>query len=107
VVSGRRGPNELARQRSVRSGGVVISEVPVKLPSGEMGYAIYDNGDLKGYQSEAPGGSMIDRSKEIEEIKREVNPPVNVSSTSISNFLRGIFGLDKGRSEAVQKKEEN
>jgi len=106
VVSGRRGPNELARQRSVRSGGVVISEVPVKLPSGEMGYAIYDNGDLKGYQSEAPGGSMIDRSKEIEEIKREVNPPVNVSSTSISNFLRGIIGLDKGRSEAVQEFEE-
>ena len=106
VVSGRRGPNELARQRSVRSGGVVISEVPVKLPSGEMGYAIYDNGDLKGYQSETPGGSMIDRSKEIEEIKKEVNPPVNVSSTSLSNFLRGIIGSDKGRSEAVQEFEE-
>ena len=87
TVSGRRGPNELARQRSIGQ-GVVISEVPVKLPSGELGYAVYDNGQLKGYQSEPPGTPMIDRSreKEIDKISKEVLKEIDPFSVPRTDF---------------------
>ena len=87
TVSGRRGPNELARLRSLNE-GVVISEVPVKLPSGEFGYAVYDNGQLKGYQSEPPGTPMINRSREreIDKISQEVRKEIDPSSVPRTNF---------------------
>jgi len=87
TVSGRRGPNELARLRSLNE-GVVISEVPVKLPSGEFGYAVYDNGQLKGYQSEPPGTPMINRSREreIDKISQEVRKEIDPSSVPRTDF---------------------
>ena len=84
-----------------------IQEVPVIMPNGEPGFAIYENGELKGYTSSPSSKPMIkDRSRQVDEIASEVRPPVNVSSTSISNLLRGLVGADKGRSEAVQEFEE-
>ena len=87
TVSGRRGPNELARLRSLNE-GVAISEVPVKLPSGEFGYAVYDNGQLKGYQSEPPGTPMINRSREreIDKISQEVRKEIDPSSVPRTDF---------------------
>ena len=84
-----------------------IQEVPVTMPNGEPGFAIYENGKLKGYTTSPSSQPMIkDRSKQIKEITSEVRPPVNVSSTSLSNLLRGLVGADKGKSEAVQEFEE-
>ena len=84
-----------------------IQEVPVIMPNGEPGFAIYENGELKGYTSSPSSKPMIkDRSRQVDEIASEVRPPVNVSSTSISNLLRGLVGADKGKSEAVQEFEE-
>lgn len=90
VISGRRGPNEVARQKSVRNESVVVANVPVRLPSGEMGYAVYDNGQLKGYQSEPPGGSMIER---------KGNPNVQ---TVNRRDIDPEFAYDRGVAERIE-----
>ena len=84
-----------------------IQEVPVIMPNGEPGFAIYENGELKGYTSSPSSKPMIkDRSRQVDEIASEVRPPVNVSSTSFSDFVRGLVGAGKGTSDAVREFEE-
>jgi hypothetical protein len=85
-LSGITDPNERAKLTSKSTKSVVISKVPVKLPSGELGYAVYDNGQLKGYQSEPPGTPMIDRSREIDKISKEVLKEINPSSVPRTDF---------------------
>ena len=85
-LSGITDPNERAKFTSKSTKSVVISKVPVKLPSGELGYAVYDNGQLKGYQSEPPGTPMIDRSREIDKISKEVLKEIDPSSVPRTDF---------------------
>ena len=51
-----------------------IQEIPVRLPDGTMGFAIYENGELKGYTSKPSSSSMmkIDRGPNVQKINKRI-----------------------------------
>ena len=51
-----------------------IQEIPVRLPDGTMGFAIYENGELKGYTSKPSSSSMmkIDRDPNVQKINKRI-----------------------------------